>query len=154
MANLLVGAEADAKTRVRQLGMGGQARDERHDLGDACLVVGAEQGRAVGHHKVFARECVERGKLIGRDRDGALGTLAADEGASLVMYDMRVHVGAAHNFGSVEVGDEAERGALLGAGAGRHVRDDIGVVGHVHALAPKLGKLIGKHARKVELLVS
>ena len=47
-ADLLVDREADPRPRPRQLGMGEQPGDGGHDLGDAGLVVGAEQRRPVG----------------------------------------------------------------------------------------------------------
>ncbi len=47
-ADLLVGGEADADRAVQEIRVVLQPRHEGHDLGDAGLVVGAEQRRAVG----------------------------------------------------------------------------------------------------------
>ena len=46
--DLLVDGEADADRSVRRAGIPLQVRDRGHDLGDAGLVVGPEQRRAVG----------------------------------------------------------------------------------------------------------
>ena len=54
MADLLVGREGDAQRRARQLGMGRQVRDRGHDLGDARLVVGAQQRVAARADDVVA----------------------------------------------------------------------------------------------------
>ena len=54
-ADLLVDGEADADRRVLDLGMRREVRDRAHDLGDAGLVVGAEQRRAVRRDDVVAR---------------------------------------------------------------------------------------------------
>ena len=55
LADLLVGGEADAQRRARQVRVGRQVRDRGHDLGHAGLVVGAEQRVAAGGHDVVAR---------------------------------------------------------------------------------------------------
>ena len=54
LADLLVGREADAQGRARQLGVRGQVGDRGHDLGDAGLVVGAEQRVAARGDDVVA----------------------------------------------------------------------------------------------------
>ena len=54
LADLLVGREADAQRRARELRVRGQVRDRGHDLGHAGLVVGAQQRVAARGDDVVA----------------------------------------------------------------------------------------------------
>ena len=151
MPDLFIRAEADAERRVRQLGVGAQAGDERHDLGDTRFVVGTEQGRAVGANQVLAHEAVEGGQLIGADGDRRAVNFAAHELAAFVVHDMRLHPEARDDLGGVEVGDEPERRLVLGTRACGDLRRHIGMIGHRDVLGTKAAQLVGEHAGEVEL---
>ena len=78
MTDFLVRAEANAKRGVGQGGVLCDTRDERHNLGDAGLVVGAQQRGAVGTHQVLAHQVVQGGKFGGAHGYG----LAVDDAAN------------------------------------------------------------------------
>ena len=77
VADLLVGREADADGRMRDLGVRLQVGDRGHDLGHARLVVGAEERRPVRGDDVVADP-------LGEERRGGGGE-AGDELAALVV---------------------------------------------------------------------
>ena len=64
VADFLVGREQDLHVPCRIGGIAGQDRHRIHDLGDAGLVVGAEQGRAVGGDDVVADLVLQR-RILG-----------------------------------------------------------------------------------------
>ncbi len=68
-ADLLVRVEADPDPPVRELRVLLQVGDGGDDLGDARLVVGAEQRGAVGGDELVADVVGERGALLGVERD-------------------------------------------------------------------------------------
>ncbi len=99
LADLLVGGEADPQRRPGQLGVGGEVRDRRHDLGDARFVVGAEEGVAAARDEVvahFASEGRHRGRI--------------EHGAAAWQLDDAAVVGAVH-----------DRLDAVGGGVGAHV---------------------------------
>ena len=65
--DLLVDREADAHRRMLELRAPLQVRDRSHDLGDARLVVGAEQRRAVSRDDVVSDLLLQQRQLC-RDR--------------------------------------------------------------------------------------
>ena len=69
-------------------------RDKRHDLGDACLVVCAQQRGAVAADQVLTREVIQGGKLGGTHGNGFTVNRAADQVAAFVVHDVRLHAGA------------------------------------------------------------
>ena len=85
-------------------------RDKRHDLGDACLVVRAQQRGAIAADQVLTREVVQGGKLGGTHGNGLTVNRAADQVAAFVVHDVRLHAGARCNFGGVEMGDQPRAG--------------------------------------------
>lgn len=152
VADLLVRAEADAQARVRQLRVRRQARDEPHDLGDARLVVGTQERRAVGADEVLAHEPVEHGELVGADGDEGARMLAADEVPARVAHDVRLHAAAGRRFRGVDVRDEPEGGQVLRAGARRDARGHVGMLGDLDVLGAQFAQLVCEHMREVELL--
>ena len=68
LADLLVGRERDPQRRPRQLWVRGQIGDGGDDLGDAGLVVGAEQRVAARGHDVVARLASSSGIVAGSSR--------------------------------------------------------------------------------------
>ena len=111
-AYLLVGVEADSDLAVLDLGVGLQPGHSADDFGDAGLVVGTQQGGAVGDNQVLAHVVEQLGEILRRQLDAELGVehyLAAGIG----FYDARADVLAAHVGTRVHVRDEAHYGYLL-----------------------------------------
>ena len=90
-AYLLVGVEGDAYLAVLDVGVLLQVDHGLYDLGDAGLVVGAEQRVAVGDDEVFAHVLQEFGKFLGRHGD-ALGE--QNVGAAVVVDNLWLDVGS------------------------------------------------------------
>ena len=111
-ADLFVRREGDADGAVRDLGMRDEIGGGRHDLGDAGLVVGAEQRRAGRGDDVVADLLGERG--IVRQPQHRRRIVRQHEIAAVVAaVDDRLDARAAHFRRRVDVRDEADR---------RHVR--------------------------------
>ena len=106
LADLLVGREADADRRPRQLGMGVQVGDRGHDLRDAGLVVGAQQRVARRGDDVVARARGEV-RLGGRIEHGARAR-QRDDAAVVGAVHERLDAGARRVGARVDVGDEAD----------------------------------------------
>ena len=114
--NLLVGVEANANFAVLHLGMLLEPLDGSDNLGDTCLVVGAQQGSAVGHDEVLANVVVKFGELHGVENDVLL-LVESDGAAGIFLHDAWLNITTAHVGGSVHVGDEAQCGQwLVGVG--------------------------------------
>ena len=148
LADLLVGGEADAQRRARQLGMCGQVGDRGHDLGDAGLVVGAQQRVAAGGHDVVALLARQLGhvrrvehRVVARQLDRAAGVGAVDD---------RLDARAGRVGARVDVGDEPDhrRVAVDGAGERGH---HVAVVVELGVLEADRLELLDEHAREVEL---
>ena len=151
VADLLVRAEANAECGMGQRRVLSDTRDKRHDLGDACLVVCAQQRGAVAADQVLTREVIQGGKLGGTHGNGFTVNRAADQVAAFVVHDVRLHAGARCNFGGVEMGDQAQGGLVLSARTCGDMRADIGVLGHVGIFRTKLAQLFSQHVGKVKL---
>ncbi|VWM24225.1 Uncharacterised protein [Collinsella intestinalis] len=151
MANLLVGAETDAQLGMRQGGVFRNEGDERHDLGDAGLVVCAQQRGAVGAYELLAHKVVQSGQQRGADGD----RLAIDHGAhqvtALVSHNMRLHAKAGGLFGGIEMRDQPKARTVLGTLTCGDPSRDIGVLGHRDITGTEIAQLIGEHVGKVEL---
>ena len=133
-ANLLVGVEGDADDAVGYLGMVAQPAHGLYDLGDACLVVGSQEGMAIGDDKVFADVLQQLGELR-RAADDTLGE--EDVGAVVLMDDMGLDAGTRAVGAGVVMGDEADGGDMaLHVGFQRGV--DIAVFVHLN-VAEALG---------------
>ena len=108
-----------------------------HDLGEAGLVVGAEQGRAVGGDDVVADLVLEFGML--GDADHLRGVRGqGDVAAAVILHDLRLDVRTAAIGRGVHVRAEADHRDFL-VGVGRDRRIDIAVlvemgVGDAHLL--------------------
>jgi hypothetical protein len=148
LADLLVGREADAQRRARQLGVRGQVGDRGHDLRDAGLVVGAQQRVAARGHDVVAllagqlghRRGIEH-RVVARELDGAAGVGAMDD-----RLDPRARrVGA-----RVDVGDEPDHRRLAVDGGGKRGHHVAVVVERCVLDADGL-QLLDEHPREVEL---
>ena len=75
VADLLVDGEADPRSGARDVGVGDELGDRGHDLGDAGLVVGAEERRPVGGDDVVADPLGEQRARRGREHlDGSPGS--------------------------------------------------------------------------------
>ena len=151
VADLLVGAKADAQARMRQLGVLVQARNERHDHGDACLVVAAQQRGAVGDHDVLAYKAVEFGEHVRPDGDLAPVHDAADQVSALIMHDVRLHAKTGSGLGGVEMRQKAQTGLVLGARARGDMRHHVAVLGHGRVSGAQAPQLLGQQVGQVEL---
>ena len=112
LADFLVRVEGYSDFTVLDFGMLLQVIDGTDDFGDAGLVVGAQEGGAVGNDKVLAYIVVEFGKVGGRE-DDALGLAEHDVAAGIVLYDAGVDMAPAHVGRCVQMGDEAYDGHFL-----------------------------------------
>ena len=146
-ADLLVGGEADAQLAVGQL-FGLDALDGGEDVGDAGLVVAAQQGGAVGGHEGVPHQRVHHRELPGAQHlsAGRQGDVAAG-----VLHHLRLHVLAAGAGGGVHMGDQAQRGLVLAAGGGGQGAVDIAVLVHAGVGDAQLFHLLHQQAGQVEL---
>ena len=121
-ADFLVRRERDADGPVRDLRVRHQKRGRRHDLGDAALVVGAEERRARGGHDVVAHTLAEV-RRVGHAKHGR-GVIGQHEVAAVpgAMHD-RPHAGAGHLGRCIHMRHEANhrhRCLRRGRGNRRH----------------------------------
>ena len=115
-ADFLVRIKADADFAVLDFGMLFQIDHRGDDFGDARLVVGTEQGLAIGHNQVFALMVEQFGEL-GGGKDDILFGAKRDVLAVIVGHDAGFHVLAAHIGAGIHVGYEADSGdRLVGIG--------------------------------------
>ena len=75
--------------------------DRGHDLGDARLVVGAEQRHAVGRDQLVADVRLELRRVLGPDHLRRVG--GQDDRTALVADPLRLHVLTAHVRARVHV---------------------------------------------------
>ena len=124
LPHLLVGREADADRRPRQLRVGGEVGDRGHDLGHARLVVGAEQRVAARGDDVVPDGVAQLGHPL-RVEHGAAAR-QRDDPAVVVAVHERLDPGAGLVRARVEVREQADhRRALDG---GRQRGEDVAVV--------------------------
>ena len=90
-ADLLVGREQDLDRAVLDLRIVDQELRRIHDLGEAGLVVGAEQRGAVGGDDVVADLVGERGMIGGADHLRGIGR-QHDVAAAIILHDLRLDV--------------------------------------------------------------
>ena len=102
-----------------QLGYGSQ------NLGDAGLVVGAQQGGAVGGDQRFALQAGQMGEVFDAQHTAAAQLHIV---AVKVFDDAGVDVLAAEIGGGIHVGDQAQSGGVLAAGGGVQPAVDIALV--------------------------
>ena len=147
--DLLVDRERDADRCATPLGRPREIGDRRHDLGDAGLVVGAEERRAVARHDVVTDPLGQRRQLLGIE-DLARVARELDALSSPRPMDDRRDPGAGDVRRRVHVRDEADDGrAVLAGQAG----EDRRAVVQLRVLEPERAKLLDEHAREVELLL-
>ena len=131
-ANLLVGVEGDAHLAVLDFGMLAQVHHRCDDFGNACLVVSAEQGGAVGDDQVLAYVVEQFGEDAGLHHDACC--LVEDDVLAVVFLDDAwLHVLAAGIGSRVHVGDEADGGHLLAfeVGGKGGIEITVGVKHHI-----------------------
>ena len=148
LADLLVRRETDAQGRAGQLGVRGQVGHRGHDLGDAGLVVGAQQRVAARGDDVMAllaRQLGHRGRVEHR-----VVARQLDPAALVGAVDDRLDAGAGRVRARVDMGDEADhrRVAVDGAGERGH---HVAVVVELGVLDADGRELLDEHARQVEL---
>ena len=90
-ADFLVGREQDLDGAVLHLRVGDEEMRGVHDLGEAGLVVGTEQGGTVGRDDVIADLIGERFVLGGADHLGGVSG-QHDVAAAIVLHDLRLDV--------------------------------------------------------------
>ena len=139
-AHLLVGGDGHGDAAVGDLGMGGQILHGGEDLGHTGLVVGAQQGGAVGDDQVLAHIPGQAGKL-GRPHDHTLGE---GDVPALVVDHLGMDIGAGGGGRSVHVGDEAQAGDPLTAHGGGEPTVDIAVLVQLGPVESQLGELLGQ----------
>ena len=106
-ADLFVRREPDPDDAVRDLGMLQQVLDRRHDLGDAGLVVRAEQGRAGRRDDVVADAC-SKCRIINRAQHHRRIVWQHEVAAVVLAVNDRPHAGAAHLGRRVHVRNEPD----------------------------------------------
>jgi hypothetical protein len=150
MPDFLVGGEQDLQGAVADLRVAGQDRHRIHDLGDAGLVVGAEQSGAVGGDDVVA-DLVAQRRIVGH-ADHLRGVGRQGDVATLVVaHDLRLDVLAGHVRRGVHVGAKADhRHRLVGGRRNRGV--DIAVVVEVRVRDADLTQLPHQQAAEILLL--
>ena len=92
-ADLLVRREQNLDRAVRNLRVRGKEAHRVDDLGEAGLVVGAEEGSAVGGDDVFADLVLQR-RVLGEADDLAWVGGQRDVAAAVVAMDLRLDAGA------------------------------------------------------------
>jgi hypothetical protein len=131
--------------------VGVQMRDRGHDLGDAGLVVGAQQRVARGGHDVVARARGEVG--LRRRIEPRAVARQRDRGAVVVAMDDRHDAGAGGVRARVHVGDQPDDGARVAVtvtGSGQRRRDvAVGVDGGIGQ--PDVGELPDEQRGELEL---
>ena len=110
-ADLFVRREGDADGPVRELRMRGVVGEQVHDLRDAGLVIGAEQGPAVRYDQVLADMAGQFREIVVAHDDGLGAAVPLEEHdavALIVLFDPGIHVRAACRGRRVHVRDETE----------------------------------------------
>ena len=108
-ADFLVGIEGHADAAVLDFGMLLEIGHGLYDFGDARLVVGTQQGVAVGHDDVLAHVVEQFGKLLSRGHD-ASGFVQHDVLAVVIANNAGLHVLARAVGAGVHVRDETDGG--------------------------------------------
>ena len=148
-ADLLVAGKGDGDGAVLELGMVDDILDGVHDLGDAGLVIGAEEGRAVGGDQRLA-DIVEQLRELLRLELEAGNALEVDGLAVILPDNLRLDVLAGGVGSGVDMGHEADGGGVFSVVAG-----DLGVD---IAVLLRLGgdaegaELVREHVQQVPLL--
>ncbi|MGY4453538.1 hypothetical protein ACVWZR_008198 [Bradyrhizobium sp. i1.3.1] len=150
-ADLLVRREQDLDGAVLHIGVVDEEMRGIHDLGDAGLVVGAQERGAVGGDDVVADLVLQRGMFSEADHLAGIAR-QGDIAAAIVLHQLRLDVLAGHVGRGVHVRAEADHRHLL-VGVGRDRSVDVAEVvemrvGDAHGL-----QLGGEHAAEIFLFL-
>ncbi len=149
--DLLVGGEADPDRAVRDLRVAHQPVRRGHHLGDAGLVVGAEQRRAGGGDD-RAPDLLGERRVVGEAEDGGRIVGQDEILPPVVGVDDRFHPGARHLGRGVDVGEEADRRHVRLLRRGGNRRHDVPpLVDRRVGEADRL-QLVDQQAEQLELL--
>lgn len=140
LAHLLVGGEADGDGAVGDLRVGQQILAGGDDLRHAGLVVGAQQGGAVGDDELLPHVAAEEGEVLHPQAAG----LGQRQVAALIGDDLGMDVGTADGGRGIHVGDEAQRRDVLLTRRGGQDGVDVAQLVHVGVLQPQPGQLVGQ----------
>ena len=127
LADFLVGGKADAQLTVGAL-LGDDTLQRGHNFGNAGLVVGTQQGRAVGGDQGLPLHLGQK-RENRRVQHGAGGG-QYDLAAVVVFVDLGVDVLAGGVVGGVHVGNQTERLGVLAAGGGGQRGVDVAMLVH------------------------
>ena len=125
-AHFLVGGKGNAEFPVRDVSLEQPLR-RRHNFRHTGLVVGPQEGGAIGDHQRLALIIGQIGEI--RFLHDHRAILVEDDVPSLIFHHPGTHVGAAGRRGCVQVGDKADGRLLLTAGRGGNFPVNIGVLG-------------------------
>lgn len=120
--------------------MGRQILHRGEDLSHTGLVVGAQQGGAVGNDEVLPHILGQAGKF----RSPHDNTVRERNVSALIMDYLGVNIGAGSRGRSVHVGDEAQAGNPLAAHGSGQPAIDVAVLIHLGPVKAKLGELLGQ----------
>ena len=150
LADFLVGIEGYADFPVLDFGMVLKIDYRRDYFGDARLVVGAEQGCAVGDNQVLSHVIEQFGEFSRSQynplllvEDNVLAVIAADNAG--------FHVMARHIGGGVQVGYEAYHRHVLAVGIGRKGRHQVTVLVEGNLLETEFPEFFFKRLGEFEL---
>ena len=139
----------DARAGARHLGMLDEPLGGGHDLGDAGLVVGAEERRPVRGDDVVADSLGQ--ELARRRREDLRVAREHDLAAVVVAPDLRIDARRGRVRARVDVRDEADGRAVVAADRLER-REDVAVLGQLDVVEPEPAELVGEEPREVELL--
>ena len=131
--DLLVASEADADWPMREVRMLHHAMDRLHDDRHARLVVGPEQGRAVGGDDRLADQFIECRRIVRRDNSrwfvtvsgGACPSVLQGDRSALIVFDhLRLDVATGRLGRGVQMGTKTDRRGILAGVAGQCRGDD------------------------------
>ncbi len=149
-ADLLVGGEGHLHRAVGEGGIGHQLLGQRQDLGDARLVVGAQQGGAVGDHQILSLFLPQLG-IFGGGEDDVLFLVQQDIAAVVIFDDAGADVCGGNIVHHVHVGDKAQDLALIAGDIAGDGAVNIAVL--VHAGVLQAQRLHFLHQRRAQHLL-
>ena len=148
--DLLVRGEAQLDGAVGGV-FGQQLLHRLQNDGDARLVVGAQQGGAIGADQVLAHELLQL-REIAALHDNVL-LRVQHQVTALIVEDLGLDVLTGHIRCGVHVGDEADGGQMLTAGGGGYGGVNIAGIVHEGIVDAQSVKLLYQQPRHVELAV-
>ena len=124
------------------LGVEGEIFHGGHDLRHAGLVVGSQQGGAVGDDQVLAHIFGQALKLGGLHGD--LLFLVQEDVVPLIVDNAGLYISAGGAGGGVHVGNEAHTGDALTARSGGQPAVDVAILVHVSVVQTHLTQFRGQ----------